>query len=151
VVESKLWQLVLKFENVESVETAHPFTKGFDREVYCLTDEEVCAVSRGEIVPPAAMSNKDRRHGKQGRVVYTTTFYIGMAIEPKKPGQQGLWGLDLSSPAKEFVEMAETWHKYDRATMGIMILSIERPSLPYYVFDAGERYVEARPQTTDSK
>lgn len=83
-VESKLRQLVMKLEYVESLVIAHPFIKGFDQKVYCLTDEEVRAVAEGEI--SAALSKRKIKdcEGKEGRVVYTTTFYIGLAVEPKQ-------------------------------------------------------------------
>ena len=83
-VESKLRQLVMKLEYVESLVIAHPFIKGFDQEVYCLTDEEVRAVAEGEISATLLKRKKDDCEGKEGRVVYTTTFYIGLAVEPKQ-------------------------------------------------------------------
>jgi poly(A) polymerase len=85
-VESKLRQLVMKLEYVESLVIAHPFIKGFDQEVYCLTDEEVRAVAEGEISAAVLKRKKEDCEGKEGRVVYTTTFYIGLAIEPKPGG-----------------------------------------------------------------
>ena len=83
-VESKLRQLVMKLEYVESLVIAHPFIKGFDQEVYCLTDEEVRAVAEGEISATLLKRKKEDCEEKEGRVVYTTTFYIGLAIEPKQ-------------------------------------------------------------------
>lgn len=85
-VESKLRQLVMKLEYVESLVIAHPFIKGFDQEVYCLTDEEVRAVAEGEISAALLKRKKEDCEGKEGRVVYTTTFYIGLAVEPKQRG-----------------------------------------------------------------
>ena len=83
-VESKLRQLVMKLEYVESLVIAHPFIKGFEQVLYCSTDEEVRAVAEGEF--PAAMLKRKKEdcEGKEGRVVYTTTFYIGLAVEPKQ-------------------------------------------------------------------
>ena len=83
-VESKLRQLVMKLEYVESLVIAHPFIKGFAQEVYCLTDEEVRAVAEGEIPAALLKRTKEDCDGKEGRVVYTTTFYIGLAVEPKQ-------------------------------------------------------------------
>lgn len=83
-VESKLRQLVMKLEYVESLIIAHPFIKGFDQEMYCLTDEEVRAVAEGEISAALLKRKKEDCEEKEGRVVYTTTFYIGLAVEPKQ-------------------------------------------------------------------
>ena len=84
-VESKLRQLVMKLEYVESLVIAHPFIKGFDQEMYCLTDEEVLAVAEGEISAAVLTRKKEDCEGKEGsRVVYTTTFYIGLVVEPKQ-------------------------------------------------------------------
>ena len=83
-MESKLRQLVMKLEYVESLVIAHPFIKGFDQEVYCSTDEEIRAVAEGEISAAGLKRKKEDSEGKEGRVVYTTTFYIGLAVEPKQ-------------------------------------------------------------------
>jgi len=97
-VESKLRQLVMKLEYVESLVIAHPFIKGFDQEVYCLTDEEVRAVAEGEISAAVLKRKKEDCEGKDGRVVYTTTFYIGLAVEPKQrqPSIFGFPGVSLT-------------------------------------------------------
>jgi len=147
-VESKLRQLVMKLEYVESLVIAHPFIKGFDQEVYCLTDEEVRAVAEGEISAAVLKRKKGDCDGKDGRVVYTTTFYIGLAVEPKQrqpsvfwtlrrltdsgsssAGQQGPRKLDISYPTNEFVKMVKTWDKYDNATMGVVVQNIRRCAL----------------------
>jgi len=144
-VESKLRQLVMKLEYVESLVIAHPFIKGFDQEMYCLTDEEIRAVAEGEISAAVLKRKKEDCEGKEGRVVYTTTFYIGLAVEPKQrqpsvfwiswrfvdsgspsAGQQGPRKLDISYPTNEFVKMVKTWDKYDNATMGVVVQNIRR-------------------------
>ena len=83
-VESKLRQLVMKLEYVDSLVIAHPFIKGFDQQVYCLTDEEVRVVAEGEFSPDLLKRKKEDCEGKEGRVIYTTTFYIGLAVEPRQ-------------------------------------------------------------------
>ena len=148
-VESKLRQLVMKLEYVESLVIAHPFIKGFAQEVYCLTDEEIRAVAEGEISAALLKRTKEDCDGKEGRVVYTTTFYIGLAVEPKQretsvcsfsgnllypylslAGQQGPRKLDISYPTNEFVKMVKTWDKYDNATMGVVVQNIRRYAFP---------------------
>jgi poly(A) polymerase len=87
-VESRIRQLVMKLEYVDSLTLAHPFVKGFDQISYCLNEEEVHAIAQGEIPEGIAGRKKEDIEGKEGAYpVYTTTFYIGLAIEPK----QGRW------------------------------------------------------------
>jgi poly(A) polymerase len=144
-VESKLRQLVMKLEYVDSLVIAHPFIKGFDQQVYCLTDEEVRVVAEGEFSPDLLKRKKEDCDEKEGRVIYTTTFYIGLAVEPRQrrpqpycfprqltdarlplAGQQGTRKLDISYPTNEFVKMVKAWDKYDGATMGVVVLNIRR-------------------------
>lgn len=85
-VESRLRQLVMKLEYVDSLILAHPFIKGFDQISYCLSEDEVRAVAQGEISDAIANRKKEDIEGKEGAgPVYSSTFYIGLAIEPK-PG-----------------------------------------------------------------
>lgn len=84
-VESKLRQLVMKLEYVDFLVIAHPFIKGFDQEAFCLTDDEFRAVAEGEIQESVVKRKKEDCVGVEGsRVLYTTTFYIGLAVEPKQ-------------------------------------------------------------------
>ncbi len=84
-VESKLRQLVMKLEYVESLILAHPFTKGFDRVTYCLSDEEMRLVAQGDISETIAKRTKEDIEGKEGAsAVHSTTFYIGLQIAPKQ-------------------------------------------------------------------
>lgn len=84
-VESRLRQLVMKLEFVESLTLAHPFIKGFDQVAYCLNEEEVRAVAQGEMTKTIETRKKEDIAGKEGAgPVYSTTFYIGLLIEPKQ-------------------------------------------------------------------
>lgn len=84
-VESRIRQLVMKLEYVDSLVLAHPFIKGFDQVSYCLSDEEVRAVAQGEISDTISKRKKEDIEGKEGAgPVYSSTFYIGLAIEPKQ-------------------------------------------------------------------
>lgn len=84
-VESRIRQLVMKLEYVDTLLLAHPFVKSFDRVNYCINEEEQRAVSIGEV--PAAVDKRTEKDliAGQGGTVYTTTFYIGLQIE-RKPG-----------------------------------------------------------------
>ena len=84
-VESRIRQLVMKLEYVDSLTLAHPFVKGFDQASYCLSEEELRTVAQGEIPDAIAKRKKEDIEGKEGASpVYSTTFFIGLAIEPKQ-------------------------------------------------------------------
>lgn len=83
-MESRLRQLVMKLEYVDSLMLAHPFTKGFEQVSYCTSDDEVRAVAQGEHRESISKRKKEDTEGKEGAsVVHSTTFYIGLAIAPK--------------------------------------------------------------------
>lgn len=86
-VESRLRQLVMKLEFlVEALTLAHPFVKGFHQTLHCIDEAEVRAVAQGDISEAVKKRKKEEIEGKEGAsTVYSTTFYIGLAIEPK-PG-----------------------------------------------------------------
>jgi len=139
-VESRIRQLVMKLEYVDSLTLAHPFIKGFEQVSYCLSEEEVRAVAQGEVSDAIAKRKKEDTEGKEGESpVYSTTFYIGLMIEPKPPGAVGPRRLDISYPTTEFTKLVKMWEKFDEATMGIVVRHIKSTSLPDYVFDPGER------------
>jgi poly(A) polymerase len=83
----------MKLEYVESLILAHPFVKGFDQVSYCLSEDEVKAVAQGEISDAVASRKKEDIEGKDGaKAVYTSSFYIGLAIQPKP----GAWHVYLT-------------------------------------------------------
>ncbi|BGP44856.1 polynucleotide adenylyltransferase [Rhodotorula kratochvilovae] len=132
-VESRIRQLVMKLEYVDSLLLAHPFVKSFDRTNHCLDEGEQRAVSIGEV--PAAVerrTEKDLPPG-QGATVYTTTFYIGLQIERKPAGAQGPRKLDISYPTNEFTKLVKMWDSYDADTMGVIVRYIKSSALPAYV------------------
>lgn len=108
LVESKVRLLVTSLENVESVELAHPFIKGFDRVHTCRTEDEVEKITNGDLlfqtkdvktVPTDLTTDKkqddtkgtngadgDQGAGEEGEkieerhTIYTTTYYIGIEL-----------------------------------------------------------------------
>lgn len=84
-VESRIRQLVMKLEFVESLTLAHPFVKGFEQSLHCLNEEEVRQCATGEVSEAVLRRKKEDIEGKEGAsTIYITTFYIGLAIEPKQ-------------------------------------------------------------------
>ena len=75
----------MKLEYVDALTLAHPFVKGFEQITHCMTEDEVRAAAQGEISETMAKRKKEEIEGKEGAsTVYSTTFYIGLAIEPKQ-------------------------------------------------------------------
>ncbi|KAG2129001.1 Poly(A) polymerase [Suillus clintonianus] len=139
-VESRIRQLVMKLEYVDSLILAHPFIKGFDQVSHCVTEEEVRQVAQAQISDVIAKRTRADIEGHDGAsTVHSTTFYIGLLIEPKPLGAVGPRRLDISYPTTEFTKLVKMWEKYDEDTMGIVVRNIKSSALPDYVFDEGER------------
>ncbi|KAL1741026.1 Poly(A) polymerase central domain-containing protein [Schizophyllum fasciatum] len=139
-VEAKIRQLVSKLELVESLTLAHPFTSGFEQVFYCMNDDEIRSVAQGEVPEAIARRRPQDIEGVEtASRVYSTTFYIGLAIEPRPVGAIGTRKLDISYPTTEFTKVAKMWERFDEATMGLVVRHIKSSALPDYVFEPGER------------
>lgn len=142
-VESRLRQLVMKLELVDSLTLAHPFIKGFEQVAYCVSDEEVRLVAQGETTEAIAKRKAEDIEGVEGaRPVFSTTFYVGLGIEAKQPGSTGPRKLDISWPTTEFTKMVKSWDKFDEVKMGIIVRHIKSSALPDNLFDLGERQLK---------
>ena len=85
-MESRVRQLVMKLELVDSLQLVHPFVKGFEQQHYVIGEAELNAVSAGEISEAVAKRTAQDIEGVEGgKLIYSTTFYIGLRVEPK-PG-----------------------------------------------------------------
>lgn len=158
-MESKVRQLVGKLENVPTLVCAHPFTKGFEQISKCHNDDEVRMVATGDIPEEVAartkledLPKKDEAAKEQDavvqaqdaqqeghRTIYTTTFYIGLCVEPKQANATGPRKLDISYPTNDFTRLVKQWEQYDDSSMGIVVRHIKCSQLPSYVFDGDER------------
>lgn len=75
----------MKLEYVESLILAHPFIKGFDYVHHCISEVEVRQVAEGRVSEAISRRSKADIEGiEEGKTVHTTTFYIGLLIEPKQ-------------------------------------------------------------------
>ncbi|GAB5592210.1 polynucleotide adenylyltransferase [Umbelopsis nana] len=166
MVESRLRQLVLKLELVDMLVLAHPYVKPIDRVHYCKTDQEALDAAYGVFNPATTFAltegNMDVNHmellkengeSTEGddeqtelRKVYTTTFFIGLFIEPKTAGTTGTRKLNISWPCTEFTKLVKAWDKFDDATMGITIKYIRSSMLPADVVEGDPKKLK-RPQT----
>ncbi|KAF9226885.1 Poly(A) polymerase [Gyrodon lividus] len=139
-VESRIRQLVMKLEYVDSLILAHPFIKGFEQMSHCISSEEVRQVAQGQISDAIIKRTKADMEGTQdASTVYSTTFYIGLLVEPKPIGSVGPRKLDISYPTREFTKLVKMWEKFEESRMGIFVRNIKSSGLPDYVFDEGER------------
>ncbi len=143
-------QLVMRLEYVDALKLAHPFTKGIESVYYCLSEEEAQAISRGEVPEAVARRKKEDIEGKEGaKTMYTTSFFVGLAIKPKEgacrhancetnfhttspdwliciAGATGPRKLDISFPTNEFQKMVKGWDGYDESQMHIQIRHIKQ-------------------------
>ena len=72
-------------EPTESLTLAHPFIKGFEQVVYCISDDEIRLATMGDTTPAIAKRKAEDIEGIEGsRPVFLTTFYIGLGIETKQ-------------------------------------------------------------------
>ncbi|PWN48345.1 putative PAP1-poly(A) polymerase [Violaceomyces palustris] len=157
-VESKLRQLIMKLELVPTLMCAHPFVKGFDQVSECWDDNEVRRVATGDIPEEVANRTKLSELPKEGeaakeadeaakeqeqkegrRTIWTTTFYIGLCVEPRPANTTGPRKLDISYPANEFTQKVKQWEQHDEASMGIVLRHIKCSQLPAYVFEGDVR------------
>ncbi|KAG8931019.1 polynucleotide adenylyltransferase [Tulasnella sp. 419] len=139
-VESKIRQLVMKLEHVDSMKLAHPFTKPFEHVNHCINDDEMRAVVLSTI-PDAVLNRKieDVEDQSTIRDIYTSTFFIGLGIVPKEPGSTAPRKLDITYPTTEFKKMATMWELFDLSKMDLHITHIKSAQLPNWVFDGGVR------------
>ncbi|KAL8278722.1 hypothetical protein RQP46_008791 [Phenoliferia psychrophenolica] len=127
-VQSKIRQLVMKLEYVDTIKLAHPYLKGFDQVSHCITSAERDSVGRGDI-PPAVLKRTEAELTEEAvGTVWTTTFFIGLSIDrtpdasdktPKK--------LDISYPTNEFTKLVKAWPKFESAQMGCTVRYMKAP------------------------
>jgi hypothetical protein len=130
-VESKIRQLVMKLEYVDTIVVAHPFVKGFEDICYCVSADELRVVSEGSISPAVRARTKADTEGVEGAcTVYSTNFFIGLAIEPRQAGAAGPRRLDISYPTSEFTKMVKMWDQFEEEKMSIVVRMLKR-SAPF--------------------
>ncbi|KAL2917915.1 polynucleotide adenylyltransferase [Polyrhizophydium stewartii] len=189
MVESRLRQLVMKLELVDNLEIAHPFIKGFEKQVVCFTQEDRDNVAHGQaptsataVHAPAngvatAESVSEPRAGDAtgnevtartdvsagnghvdgeaeeaaGSPVYTTSFFIGLAVKPKDPGSTASRKLDIGWPTTEFIKMVKAWDKYDETLMEIVVQFLKSSALPPEVLDESEPLPVQKKRTKSQK
>ncbi|CAO3610322.1 unnamed protein product [Mucor hiemalis] len=145
LVESRIRQLVLKLELVDLLQLAHPYISGIEKVHYCLSERECWDVAHGDFKFPQRAflidgKTSEQDHIRQMRLTpeeiksmrktYTTTFYIGLRVEPITDESPGPRKLNLVWPTTEFLKSAKIWDKYNQKTMGITLKNLKGSSLP---------------------
>ncbi|KAL0078763.1 Poly(A) polymerase central domain-containing protein [Phycomyces blakesleeanus] len=165
LVESRLRQFVLKLELVEMLGLVHPYNKGINKVHYCLSEKERRDATHGLYPEDRTITMKEGgvefNHGmmleqiglteedkKMVQPVYTTTFYIGLSVEPKTDGSTGPRRLDLVWPTQEFLKLVKSWDKYDELKMNISVKNIKSVVLPH---DLVEENKQLKRSQTKSK
>ncbi|CAG8705054.1 7997_t:CDS:10 [Dentiscutata erythropus] len=145
MVESRIRHLISKLESVENLELAHPFVKGFDKIHHCTSDQMATDVMHG-IFDSTSITDKNNTESSQNstdaataRVIYTTTFYVGLDISRRDPGTKAPRQLNISWPTQEFIKLVKVWDKYDEKSMGIHIKHVKSSELPPEVFEDGQK------------
>lgn len=97
-VESKIRQLVMKLETVDTIVIAHPFVKSFEKIYRCIYDEECKALAKGEVLSDAAKRTEEQVAGDPDlQVAYCTYWYIGLKIDLKPRSACPLVSSDAAS------------------------------------------------------
>lgn len=141
LVESKLRQLVSKLELVDLLKIAHPYIHGIEKVHYCFPGQESWDVAHGIFNNPERTFVMDSNQSEEEhlkslnfltaeeksllRPIYTTSFYIGLKVEPLTDESPGPRKLNLVWPTTEFLKGARMWDKYDQKTMGITIKNLK--------------------------
>ncbi|KAL1979970.1 hypothetical protein VTN96DRAFT_4855 [Rasamsonia emersonii] len=163
LVESKLRHLVGALDRKPTISVAHPFPKGFERVHVVRDDKEAEAVKNGSTQYQAQGTKtettdetKDPTHtaaaetgaedaqvpgtetngNSDSRIIYTTTYYIGLELKPLEPGASR--SLDISADAQMFKSMCTSWQGYQPGINDLTITHVRNFDLPDDVFEPGE-------------
>ena len=91
---------------------------------------EVAARSKLQDLPPEGEAAKVKDQETQDnasdrRTVYTTTFYIGLKVEPRQAHETSVRRFDISYPTLDFTQRVKQWDQYDESAMGIVVRHIK--------------------------
>ncbi|CAO2652415.1 Nn.00g006980.m01.CDS01 [Neocucurbitaria sp. VM-36] len=138
LVQSKVRWIVKHIDDGQTgIETARPYIEYFERVHRCKNEEQVDKVSQGNLdymIPASEVPAEGSAPANgEAHLVYTTTFYIGLAIPP-----EGAKSLDISYPVGRFRDMVRESQLYDDNTMSVRVVHTRNTQLPDDVFVAGE-------------
>ena len=76
-------------------------------------------------VEPTPVAAEPAPATDEPRTIYTTTFYIGLQIEPRQAHDGSTRRLDLSYPTIDFTQKVKMWDQYDESAMGVIVRHIK--------------------------
>ncbi|RUS17324.1 hypothetical protein BC937DRAFT_90131 [Endogone sp. FLAS-F59071] len=129
-IESSIRHFISSIEFVKYVKYAHPFPVPFNGMRRCVNKQEMkTAQLEGVIESEDNDEDIDDEDDDWKKTVYTTAFWIGVAVEKKSAsstssGQQRM--LDLSWPTTDFINMVKAWDDFDEESMTVNVSYIRR-------------------------
>lgn len=170
LVESKLRHLVGALDRKPTIAVAHPFPKGFERVHIVRNDREAEAVKNGSTQyqakdiktettdatndpthTVAAQNGTENAHVPESenkgdgdsRIIYTTTYYIGLELKPLEPGRMlaprpfflsmmqltiagASRSLDISTDAQIFKTTCTSWSGYQPGINDLAITHVRK-------------------------
>ncbi|RUS32585.1 hypothetical protein BC938DRAFT_475022 [Jimgerdemannia flammicorona] len=154
-VESNIRHFIANMELVEHVSYAHPFPTSFEAVRRCATAKEVLvaqACGRGAVYDDE-LEEADPADDEWATVVFSTSFWIGIAVEKKRgalgfssgaglggalvglDGGTGQRKLDLSWPTDEFTKAVKTWDRFDESSMVLVVSYLKVNDIPPEIAD----------------
>lgn len=155
LVESKIRHLVGALDRKSTIAIAHPFPKGFERVHIVKNDEEAEQVKNGSTKFQAQGTStettdqtNDPNHNaaaetgaqdaqvpgtanpgeSDSRIIYTTTYYIGLELKPLEPGASR--SLDISSDANFFKSTCTSWQGFQQGINDLSITHVRKYVYP---------------------
>ncbi|KAG9304179.1 hypothetical protein G9A89_019741 [Geosiphon pyriformis] len=140
MVESRIRHLITKLEVVDNLGLAHPFVNGFEKTHQFRSDQERSNIAHGNYnTNTINEGNIIDQTDQNVQYMYTTTFYVGLFIEPRAIDAPGPRQVNIAWPITEFTKMVQSWDKYDDLTMAIVVKYVKRSQLPVDVFEDVEK------------
>ncbi|KAL2824098.1 Poly(A) polymerase central domain-containing protein [Aspergillus cavernicola] len=164
LVESKVRHMVGALDRKATIAVSHPFPKGFERTHLVSNEDESEAVKNGSlkyqdkgVKTETTDETKDAAHqaaaqsGREdtevpaaveyaangdSRIIYTTTYYIGLELKPVDPGASR--SLDISADAQIFKSTCTSWPGYQPGINDLSISHVRNYDLPEDLFLPGE-------------
>ncbi|KAF9097930.1 polynucleotide adenylyltransferase [Mortierella sp. AD031] len=139
LVESRIRHLVAKLERIDNLVLAHPYIKGFTKQIRYKTAADKEDAAHGIINAQAQELTEGAADSPDVHTMWIATFYIGLCIPVREEGSKAHRKLDLYRPKEEFTEIVKSWDKYDEQTMGIVVQHIRSSALPADVLDDADQ------------
>jgi poly(A) polymerase len=116
-------------EGQTNIKYAITYMDGFDRVHRCENEEQLDQVKQGQMqykIDQDQVTKEDDAKladGEWPKVIYTTTFYIGLTMpEDEIKSEGGKASLDISWPVSDFRNLVENHTDYDANTMSVRVV-----------------------------